>query len=70
MGMLEEDIEKTFLIGDMDHVDDPKTYDEVMSDFNFEKQLEAMRLEIDSMHTNQVQTLVDPSTGIVPIGCK
>ena len=29
-----------------------------------------MRSEIDSMHSNQVWTLVDPPEGIVPIGCK
>ena len=29
-----------------------------------------MRSEIDSMHSNQVLTLVDLSEGIVPIGCK
>ena len=29
-----------------------------------------MKLEIDSKHSNQVWTLVDPSEGIVSIGCK
>ena len=29
-----------------------------------------MRSEIDSMHSNQVWTLVDPPKGIIPIGCK
>ena len=29
-----------------------------------------MRLEIDSMHSNQIWTLVDPPEGIVPIRCK
>ena len=29
-----------------------------------------MDLEIDSMRTNQVWTLVDPPEGIIPIGCK
>ena len=29
-----------------------------------------MKLEIDSMHLNQVWTLVDPPKGIVPIGYK
>ena len=70
MGMLEEDVEKTFLMGDIDHVDDPKIYDEAMSDIDSEKWLEAMRLEIDSMHTNQIWILVDPLVGIVSIGCK
>ena len=29
-----------------------------------------MKSEIDSIHLNQVWTLVDPLEGIVPIGCK
>ena len=29
-----------------------------------------MKLEIDSIHSNQVWTLIDPLEGIVPIGCK
>ena len=52
MGMLEEDVEKIFLMGDMDHIDDPKIFDEMMSDINSEKYLKAMRSEIDSIHTN------------------
>ena len=70
MGVLKEDVEKIFLMGDMDHVDDPKFYDEVMSDIDSEKWLEVMRSEIDSMHTNQVQTLVDSPAGIIFIRCK
>ena len=68
--MLKEDVEKTFLMGDMDHIDDPKTYDEAMSDIDSTKWLETMRSEIDSMHANQIWTLVNPPEGIVPIGCK
>ena len=30
----------------------------------------AMKLEIDSMYTNQVWTLIDPPKEIKPIGCK
>ena len=52
------------------HGDDPKTYDEAISDIDFEKWLEAMRSKINSMHSNQVWTFVDPPEGIVPIGCK
>ena len=50
--------------------DDPKTYDEATSDIDSEKWLEAMRSEIDSIHSNQIWTLVDPPEGIVPIGYK
>ncbi|KAL0413298.1 UNVERIFIED_CONTAM: hypothetical protein Sradi_1531500 [Sesamum radiatum] len=47
---------------------DPKTYGEVMSDINSDKWLEAMKSEMESMGSNQVQTLVDPPTGVRPIG--
>ena len=59
-----------FLMENWVHGDDPKTYDEAISDIDSEKWLEAIRSEIDSMHSNQVWTLVDPPEGIVPIGCK
>ena len=47
-------------MGNGAHGDDPKTYNEAISDIDSEKWLEAMRSEIDSMHSNQVWTLVDP----------
>ena len=59
-----------FLMKNGAHGDDHKTYDEAISDIDSEKWLEAMRSEIDSMHSNQVWTLVDPPEGIVLIGCK
>ena len=68
--MLTEDIKEMFLVGDKDQLIDPKTYDEAMSDIDSEKWLNAMKSEIDSMHSNQVWSLVDPPEGIVPIGCK
>ena len=70
LGIISEDVEEMFLIGNGAHGDDPKTYNEVISDIDSEKWLEAMQSEIDSMHSNQVWTLVDPPEGIVPIGCK
>ena len=54
MGMLKEDVEEVFLMRDRDHGDDPSTFDEVMSDIDFEKWLDAMKLEIDLMHSNQI----------------
>ena len=39
LGMLIEDVKKIFFIGDKDHGDDPKIYDEVMSDIDSEKWL-------------------------------
>ena len=37
MGMLIEEVKKIFLMRDKDHGDDLNTFDEVMSDINFEK---------------------------------
>ena len=42
----------------------------VMSNINSKKWLDAMKSEIDSMHSNEVWTLMDPSEGFIPIGCK
>ena len=55
---------------DRDIRNNPKTYDEAMLDIDSEKWMEVMKSEIDSMHSNQVWSLVDPSEGIVPIRCK
>ncbi|KAL0394665.1 UNVERIFIED_CONTAM: hypothetical protein Slati_4432700 [Sesamum latifolium] len=41
-----------------------------MSDIDSEKWLEAIKSEMDSIGSNQVWTLVDPSKGIRPVGCK
>ena len=68
LGILTEDVEEIFFIGDKGHGDDLKTYDETMSDIDSEKWLSAMKSEIDSMYSNQIWTLVDPPEGIVPIG--
>ena len=57
-------------MGDKGHGDDPNIFDEAMSDIDFEKWLDAMKSEIDSMHSNQVWILVDPPEGIVFIGYK
>ena len=61
----------------MDNVDtlhlkdsDPLTYNEVVNDSISKKWQEAMDLEIQSMHQNQVWYLVNPLEGIAPIGCK
>ncbi|KAK8663400.1 hypothetical protein V6N13_083221 [Hibiscus sabdariffa] len=50
--------------------DEPKTYQEAVASPDFEKWLEAMRSEMDSMSENQVWILVEPPEGIKPIGCK
>ncbi|KAL0420261.1 UNVERIFIED_CONTAM: Retrovirus-related Pol polyprotein from transposon RE2 [Sesamum latifolium] len=56
------------LISQLDN--DPKTYGESMSDIDSDKWLEAMKFEMDSKGSNQVWTLVDPSKGARPVGCK
>ena len=55
-----EDVEEIFLIGDKDHEDYLNIFDETMSDIDFEKWLNTMKSEIDSMHSNQVWILMDP----------
>ncbi|XP_020081861.1 uncharacterized protein LOC109705542 [Ananas comosus] len=49
----DEEVNEMFLMGDREHGDDPKTYNEAMSDIDSEKWLDAMKSEIDSMHSNQ-----------------
>ena len=68
--MLTEEVKEIFLIGDRGHGDDLNTFDEMMSNINFEKWLDIMKSEIDLMHSNQVWTLVDPPEGIISLGCK
>ena len=50
--------------------DDPVSFNDAMVDLDKEKWLEAMDLEIESMHSNSVWTLVDAPEQIRPIGCK
>ena len=52
MDILKENVGESFLVGDGGHSDDPSTFDKTMSDINFEKQLDTMKSEIDSMHLN------------------
>ena len=70
LGILTENLEEAFLVRDRDIRNDPKTYDEAILDVDSEKWMEAIKSEIDSMHSNQVWSLVDPPEGIVPIGYK
>ena len=69
IGMLKEDVEEAFFVVDGGHGDDSSTLKKMMSDIDFEKWLDAIKSEIDLMHSNQVWILVDPFEGIVPIGC-
>ena len=52
--MLMEEVKKIFLMGDRGHTNDPNIFDEMMSDIDFEKWLDAMKSEIDSMHSKQI----------------
>ena len=51
-------------------VNNPTINKEALYDKDSSRWLNAMKIEMDSMYTNQVWTLVDPLEGIVPIGCK
>ena len=42
-----------------DLVDDPTSYDEVVTDIDADMWHQAMRFELDSMYSNQVWELVD-----------
>ncbi len=50
--------------------DEPTTYQEVLSNVDKEKWLEAINSEMDSIYTNQVWDLVDAPKGVKPVGCK
>ncbi len=54
LNILSEYIEKTFLVGEKEYGDDPKTYiNEAMPDINPKKWLKAMKSMIDSMYSNK-----------------
>ncbi|KAL0303376.1 UNVERIFIED_CONTAM: hypothetical protein Sradi_6205700 [Sesamum radiatum] len=48
----------------------PKTYEEEMSNIDSGKWFDAMRFEMDSMSSNKLWTLVNPPKSFKPIGCK
>ena len=50
--------------------EDPTSFKEAMSDADKEEWLEAMNLEMESMHSNSIWELVDLPEGFRPIGCK
>ena len=50
--------------------DEQLTYNEVVASPDFEKWIEAMKSEMDSMYTNQVWDLVDAPVKVMPIGYK
>ncbi|KAI3729556.1 hypothetical protein L6452_18217 [Arctium lappa] len=50
--------------------DEPTSYQDAMASTDFEKWLDAMRIEMDSMYENQVWNLTDPPNEVRPIACK
>ena len=52
--MLTEEVKKIFFMGDRGHTDNPNTFDEAMSEINFEKWLDVLKSEINSIHSNQI----------------
>jgi len=65
-GFLHEEEQELSTHEEVDHGDDPLTYEEAISDIDSSKWIDAMKSEIDSMYKNQVWDLVDPPEGIVP----
>ena len=53
----------------MDH-DEPASYQEAISSPDYDRWLEAMKSEIQSMYDNKVWTLIDLPNGLKTIGCK
>ena len=49
---------------------DPENYNKAIQDKDATLWQRAMNIEIESMYSNQVWTLVDPAVGVKPIGCK
>ena len=50
--------------------DEPTTYHEAMMSPDYEKWLQVMKYEMQSIYDNQVWNLVDPPEGAKVIGCK
>ena len=65
-GFLIREQKDVFLIED----DEPTTYKESLNSSESKKWFITMKLEMDSIYTNQEWTLVDPPEWIKPIGCK
>jgi len=53
-----------------DGKEDPSTFRDAMDDSDKEEWQAAMKLEMESMHSNSVWQLVDLPEGVKPIGCK
>ena len=49
---------------------DPTSYEEAMANSDSSHWVKAMKIEMESMDSNQVWELVEPPANIKPIGCK
>ncbi|TYK18765.1 gag/pol protein [Cucumis melo var. makuwa] len=53
-----------------DGVEDPSTFKQAMNDVDSDQWIKAMNLEMESMYSNSIWTLVDQPSDVNPIGCK
>ncbi|KAA0046983.1 gag/pol protein [Cucumis melo var. makuwa] len=53
-----------------DGIEDPLTFKQAMNDVYSDQWIKAMDLEMESMYSNSVWTLVDQPNDVRPIGCK
>ncbi|KAA0062199.1 gag/pol protein [Cucumis melo var. makuwa] len=53
-----------------DGIEDPFTFKQAMNDVDCDQWIKAMDLEMESMYSNSVWTLVDQPNDVKPIGCK
>ncbi|TYJ96447.1 gag/pol protein [Cucumis melo var. makuwa] len=51
-------------------IEDPLTYKQTMNDMDCDQWVKAIDLEMESMYSNSVWTLVDQPNNVKPIGCK
>ncbi|KAA0054839.1 gag/pol protein [Cucumis melo var. makuwa] len=53
-----------------DGIEDPLTYEQAMNDVDCDQWIKSMDLEMESMYSNSVWTLVEQPNDVKPIGCK
>ncbi|KAL0556507.1 hypothetical protein IC582_005021 [Cucumis melo] len=53
-----------------DGIEDPLTYKQEMNDVDYDQWIKVMDLEMESMYSNSIWTLVDQPNDVRPIGCK
>ncbi|KAA0043452.1 gag/pol protein [Cucumis melo var. makuwa] len=53
-----------------DGIEDPLTYKRAMNDVDYDQWIKANYLEMESMYSNSIWTLIDQPNDVKPIGCK